>query len=72
MKENQNTTPDKLRRGFSAMDSEKQKAVASRGGRSAHEQGVAHQWTPDEAREAGRKGGLSRKKGRIEDNPPLL
>ena len=44
-------------RGFAAMDSEKQKQIASEGGRAAHRQGVAHEWSKDEAREAGRKGG---------------
>jgi len=44
-------------RGFAAMDREKQKRIASEGGRAAHRQGVAHEWTRDEAREAGRKGG---------------
>lgn len=44
-------------RGFAAMDSEKQKRIASEGGRAAHRQGVAHEWSADEARAAGRKGG---------------
>ena len=44
-------------RGFAAMDASKQKAIASKGGRAAHEKGTAHQWSSDEARNAGRKGG---------------
>ncbi|MGN6165137.1 MAG: KGG domain-containing protein [Flavisolibacter sp.] len=44
-------------RGFAAMDPGKQKEIASEGGRAAHKQGVAHEWSSDEAREAGRKGG---------------
>lgn len=44
-------------RGFAAMDREKQKRIASEGGRAAHKQGVAHEWNRDEAREAGKKGG---------------
>jgi uncharacterized protein len=44
-------------RGFAAMDPEKQKQIASEGGRAAHKQGVAHEWSSEEAREAGRKGG---------------
>lgn len=44
-------------RGFAAMDREKQRRIASEGGRAAHRQGVAHEWSKDEAREAGRKGG---------------
>jgi general stress protein YciG len=46
-------------RGFAAMSPERQKAIASEGGRAAHKQGVAHEWSSDEAREAGRKGGQS-------------
>lgn len=44
-------------RGFAAMDEGKQRAIASMGGRAAHQQGVAHEFTSDEARQAGRKGG---------------
>lgn len=44
-------------RGFAAMDPEKQKVIASEGGRAAHRQGVAHEWSSEEARAAGRKGG---------------
>jgi general stress protein YciG len=44
-------------RGFAAMDPDKQRRIASEGGRAAHRQGVAHEWSRDEAREAGRKGG---------------
>lgn len=44
-------------RGFAAMDPERQRKIASEGGRAAHKQGVAHEWNRDEAREAGRKGG---------------
>ncbi|HEX6333956.1 MAG TPA: KGG domain-containing protein [Flavisolibacter sp.] len=47
----------KSRRGFAAMDPDKQRRIASEGGRAAHKQGVAHEWSRDEAREAGRKGG---------------
>ncbi len=44
-------------RGFAAMDEEKQRQIASKGGKAAHEKGTAHEFTPDEARNAGRKGG---------------
>ena len=44
-------------RGFAAMSPEKQKEIASEGGRAAHQQGVAHEWNSEEARLAGRKGG---------------
>jgi uncharacterized protein len=39
------------------MDAERQKEIARKGGRAAHEKGKAHEFTPDEARQAGRKGG---------------
>ncbi len=45
------------KRGFASMDEEKQREIASMGGRAAHQKGTAHEFTPDEAREAGRKGG---------------
>jgi len=49
-------------RGFAAMSQEKQREIARKGGRAAHEQGVAHQWTSQEAKEAGKKGGQARGK----------
>ncbi|MEK7659074.1 MAG: KGG domain-containing protein [Patescibacteria group bacterium] len=49
----------KSARGFASMDSKKQREIASKGGRAAHEKGVAHEWTSKEARDAGRKGGLA-------------
>lgn len=39
------------------MDPARQRAIASKGGKAAHAKGTAHEWTSDEAREAGRKGG---------------
>jgi general stress protein YciG len=39
------------------MDPDRQREIASRGGKAAHAKGTAHHWTADEAREAGRKGG---------------
>src|SRR5271165_6750766 len=47
----------KSSRGFAAMDPEKQRAIASKGGKAAHAKGTAHRFTPAEASEAGRKGG---------------
>ena|SRR5690348_14313890 len=44
-------------RGFASMDPDKQREIARKGGRAAHEKGTAHEFTPDEARAAGRKGG---------------
>lgn len=49
--------PQKSRRGFAAMSPERQREIASQGGRAAHELGVAHEWSKDEARAAGKKGG---------------
>jgi general stress protein YciG len=45
------------RRGFASMDAEKRRAIASKGGKAAHQKGTAHRFTPEEARAAGRKGG---------------
>jgi general stress protein YciG len=45
------------RRGFASMDREKQRQIASKGGRAAHAKGTAHEFTHQEAVEAGRKGG---------------
>jgi general stress protein YciG len=45
------------RRGFALMDPGRQREIARKGGKAAHEKGTAHQFTADEAREAGRKGG---------------
>ncbi|HEX5324387.1 MAG TPA: general stress protein [Capsulimonadaceae bacterium] len=45
------------RRGFASMDARKQREIASKGGRAAHEKGTAHEFNSQEAREAGRKGG---------------
>lgn len=45
------------RRGFASMDRIRQKEIARMGGRASHEKGKAHQFTPEEARVAGRKGG---------------
>ena len=44
-------------RGFASMDTHRQREIARKGGRAAHEKGKAHEFTPDEARAAGRKGG---------------
>jgi uncharacterized protein len=45
------------KRGFASMDPAKQREIASKGGRAAHTKGTAHEFTSDEARVAGRKGG---------------
>jgi general stress protein YciG len=46
------------------MDREKQREIAGRGGKAAHQKGTAHEWTAEEAREAGRKGGLATRRRR--------
>lgn len=55
----------KSRRGFAAMSPERQREIASQGGRAAHIQGVAHEWSREEAAAAGKKGGQAsgRKRG---------
>ncbi len=55
----------KSRRGFAAMNQEKQRTIASKGGRAAHEKGTAHQFTSEEARAAGRKGGETVSRNRL-------
>ena len=66
--EEQREMGQKSRRGFAAMDPERQKQIASEGGRAAHRQGVAHEWSADEARQAGRKGGQNSKGSRGRTN----
>jgi hypothetical protein len=41
------------------MDRAKQREIARKGGKAAHQKGTAHEWTSEEAREAGRKGGMA-------------
>jgi uncharacterized protein len=49
--------PGTSSRGFASMDAAKQRSIASKGGKAAHEAGTAHEFTPEEARRAGSKGG---------------
>ena len=59
-------------RGFASMNKEKQREIARKGGKAAHDKGTAHEWTPEEARVAGRKGGLAGRNRRAvagDDNP---
>ena len=55
-------------RGFASMDRSKQREIARKGGKAAHLKGTAHEWTSEEARQAGRKGGMASHKRR----KPLL
>jgi uncharacterized protein len=51
------TDAPKSNRGFASMETNKQRGIASKGGKAAHAQGRAHEFTVEEARSAGRKGG---------------
>lgn len=60
----------KENRGFASMNRERQRKIASKGGRAAHEKGTAHEWTPEEARAAGRKGGtFSHRRRALAESP---
>ena len=61
---NQGNQSGKSNRGFASMDPQRQREIASEGGRAAHEKGTAHEFTSEEAREAGRKGGMARSANR--------
>ena len=58
----------KENRGFASMDRAKQREIASKGGKAAHQKGTAHEWTSEEARDAGRKGGIASHQRRREQN----
>ena len=64
----------KADRGFASMDAVKQREIASKGGKAAHVKGTAHEWTSEEAREAGRRGGMASrerfKQAAAEEAPP--
>ncbi len=55
-------------RGFASMDRAKQREIASKGGKAAHQKGTAHEWTSEEARDAGRKGGIASHRRRREQS----
>jgi len=57
-------------RGFASMDRAKQREIASKGGKAAHQKGTAHEWTSEEARDAGRKGGIASHQRRREQAVP--
>ncbi len=56
------TEGEKKKRGFAAMDPALVAEIARKGGKAAHEAGTAHQFSSEEAREAGRKGGAASKR----------
>ena len=55
-------------RGFASMDPAKRREIAKKGGHAAHQKGTAHEFTPEEARAAGRKGG---ERSRASHNAPM-
>ena len=57
-------------RGFASMDRSKQREIASKGGKAAHQKGTAHEWTSEEAREAGRKGGMASHRRKQDSGEP--
>jgi len=60
-------------RGFAGMDPERQRQISSQGGKAAHQKGTAHEFDSEEAREAGRKGGMvsgGRRRARENANAP--
>ena len=59
------------KRGFSSMDPIKQREIASKGGKAAHQKGTAHEFTPEEARVAGRKGGAASRERRARSKEPV-
>lgn len=58
-------------RGFASMNPDKQRQIASIGGKTAHQKGTAHQWTSEEARMAGQKGGRARQRKTTEKQPKI-
>ena len=59
-----NRVGSKSRRGFAAMSPETQRRIASEGGKASHASGRGHRFSTDEARDAGRKGGLVSRRGK--------
>jgi general stress protein YciG len=57
-------------RGFASMDRNRQRDIASKGGKAAHQKGTAHEWTSEEARDAGRKGGVASHRRKLEQRQP--
>jgi uncharacterized protein len=57
-------------RGFASMDRSRQRDIASKGGKAAHQKGTAHEWTSEEARDAGRKGGVASHRRKLEQRQP--
>ena len=60
--ESLSTEEDTMARGFASLNHNRRREISSKGGKLAHAKGTAHEWSPDEAREAGRKGAVARRK----------
>lgn len=56
----ESASPRKGNQGFASMSKEKQREIASKGGKAAHQAGTAHEWDSQEAAAAGRRGGQKR------------
>lgn len=54
----------KRKGGFASMDINKRTEIARKGGEASRDKGTARRWTPEEAKAAGRKGGLASRGGR--------
>ena len=63
-----NRVGTKSRRGFAAMSPETQRRIASEGGKASHASGRGHRFSAEEARDAGRKGGLVSRRGKTASN----
>jgi len=59
-------------RGFASLTRDRQKAIASIGGKVAHQKGTAHEWNSKTAAEAGRKGGLASHRNRKAKQEPAF
>lgn len=72
--EPQSPASPRKRRGFAAMDPRLVSEIARKGGKAAHEQGTAHEFSSEEAREAGRKGGkashINRRRAKADNKAP--
>jgi general stress protein YciG len=64
-----NTKPRRPR-GFAAMDRKLVSEIARKGGKAAHSAGTAHEFSSEEAREAGRKGGRATHEKRRQQSEP--
>ena len=71
MARRQHPRKGRSRRGFAAMDPEERREISSRGGKASHLSGRGHEFSSEEAREAGRRGGEARWRGHGSRSPEL-